>query len=56
MPTVLCRPGCGDVCLLADSDVGTLRRWSIVGGALQPLQDVTLETITGLPPTSLGGY
>jgi hypothetical protein len=53
---VLCRPGCGDVCLLADSDVGRLRRWSIGGGALQPLPDVTVETITGLPPTSLGGY
>ncbi len=29
---VLCRPGCGDVCLLADADVGKLRRWNIVNG------------------------
>jgi hypothetical protein len=52
----LCRPGCGDVCLLADADVGKLRRWSIAGGALAPLPEVTVETITGLPPTSLGSY
>lgn len=53
---VLCRPGCGDVCLLADADIGKLRRWSIVRGMLQPLPDATVEMITGLPPTSLGGY
>jgi hypothetical protein len=53
---VLCRPGCGDICLLTDSDVGKLRRWSIASGMLQPLADVTVETMTGLPPVSLGGY
>jgi hypothetical protein len=53
---VLCRPGCGDVCLLADSDVGRLRRWKMTAGAMQALSDVTVENITGLPPLSLSGY
>jgi hypothetical protein len=53
---VLCRPGCGDVCLLADGDVGKLRRWSIVNGGLQTLFDVVVDPVTGLPPSLLGGY
>jgi hypothetical protein len=53
---VLCRPGCGDVCLLADADVGKLRRWSISGSMLTPMSDVTVDPSTGLPPVSLGGY
>jgi hypothetical protein len=53
---VLCRPGCGDVCLLADQDVGKLRRWDIVNGALVPTSDVTVDPTTGLPPSLLGGY
>jgi hypothetical protein len=53
---VHCHPGCGDVCMLADADVGRLRRWSIVGGALQAMSDVTVDPTTGLPPVSIGGY
>jgi hypothetical protein len=53
---VLCRPGCGGTCLLADGDVGKLRRWSIVGDALQAASDVTVDATTGLPPSLLGGY
>ena len=53
---VLCRPGYGDVCLLADMDVGKLRRWNIVGGALTPMSDVTVDPTTGMPPSLLGGY
>jgi hypothetical protein len=53
---ILCRPGCGDICLMADADVGKLRRWSIGAGALTPLSEVTVETMTGLPPVSLAGY
>ena len=52
----LCRSGCGDVCLLADADLGKLRRWSAASGALQPLSDLTVENLTGLPPMSLSGY
>jgi hypothetical protein len=53
---VLCRPGHGDVCLLADQDVGKLRRWDIVGGALMATSDVTVDPTTGLPPSLLGTY
>lgn len=53
---VRCAPGCGDVCLLADSDVGKLRRWSIMGSTLTPLSDVTVNPSVGLPPVSLGAY
>lgn len=53
---VLCRPGCGDVCLMADGDVGKLRRWSIAGGSLSPLSDVEVDPKTGLSPVALGGY
>ena len=53
---VLCRPGCGDVCLLADADVGKLRRWSIAGDTLQALSDIPVDPTTGLPPALLGGY
>ncbi len=53
---VLCRPGCGDVCLLADADTGKLRRWSITGSTLTPMSDVTVDPKTGLPPVALGGY
>jgi hypothetical protein len=53
---VLCRPGCGDVCLLADADLGKLRRWSIAPDGLHPLADVTVEMMTGLPPMQLSGY
>jgi hypothetical protein len=53
---VKCRPGCGDVCLLADGDVGKLRRWQIASGALQPWSDVTVDPSTGLPPVLLGAY
>jgi hypothetical protein len=53
---VLCHPGCGDVCLLADSDVGKLRRWKILPQDLAPMADVTVDTAVGLPPSSLGGF
>jgi hypothetical protein len=51
-----CRPGCGNVCLLADADVGKLRRWTVAADGLHALGDVQVETMTGLPPMSLGGY
>lgn len=53
---VLCHPGCGNVCLMADADVGRLRRWSISGGALKAMSDVSVDPATGLPPVALGGY
>jgi hypothetical protein len=53
---VLCRSGSSSMCLLADADVGKLRRWSIGATGLSALPDVTVETMTGLPPVSLAGY
>jgi hypothetical protein len=54
---VLCRPGCGNVCLMADADVGKLRRWSITPtGALEAMSDLEVNSSTGLPPVLLGGY
>lgn len=48
--------GCGDVCLMADADVGTLRRWTLGGGDIGPWPDVTVDPATALAPVSLGGY
>jgi hypothetical protein len=53
---VQCSPGCANVCLLADADVGHLRRWHIAGADLEPLADVTVDPGTGLPPVGLSEY
>ena len=50
-----CAPGCGDVCLLTDAQRNKLRRWHVAGGVLVPLDDVTVDTIVGLPPRDIGG-
>ncbi|WP_437948302.1 hypothetical protein WME98_48055 [Sorangium sp. So ce296] len=51
-----CAPGCGDVCLLSDAERNKLRRWkATANGALEPLEDVTVDTEVGLPPRSIGG-
>jgi hypothetical protein len=51
-----CSPGCGDVCLLADSDQGVLQRWQVAGDHLAPLAPITVEAAVGLPPIGLGAY
>jgi hypothetical protein len=53
---LLCTPGCGNVCLLADADRGVLRRWAIEAEDLEPLRDVRVEDAVGLPPRGLGSY
>jgi len=53
---VLCRPGCGDMCLMADADIVRLRRWKIGPSGLSAESSVTVETMTGLPPVSVAGY
>ncbi len=53
---VWCTPGCTNVCLLADADVGKLRRWTITPRGLQQLSDIDVDPTTGLPPVSIGGY
>ncbi|WP_437839287.1 hypothetical protein [Sorangium sp. So ce1153] len=53
---VHCSPGCGDVCLVSDAEKNKLRRWKVTAnGALEPLEDVTVDTEIGLPPRSIGG-
>jgi len=59
MPYVLfgmhCSPGCGDVCLLSDAERNKLRRWQVASdGTFMPLADVTVDTVVGLPPRSIG--
>jgi hypothetical protein len=53
---VRCSPGCANVCLLADSDVGKLRRWNITANGLDSPTAITVDSTTGLPPVSLGAY
>jgi hypothetical protein len=59
MPYVLgglhCAPGCGDICLLSDAERNKLRRWHFDGGIFTSLDDVTVDTLVGLPPRDIGG-
>jgi hypothetical protein len=50
-----CAPGCGDVCLLSDAERNKLRRWQFGAGAFTALDDVTVDTVVGLPPRDMGG-
>lgn len=53
--SVYCAPGCGDICLLADAKMNRLRRWHIGnGGVFEELEPLTMETIIGLPPRTIG--
>jgi hypothetical protein len=51
----LCTPGCGDVCLVSDSDRGVLERWAIGDNGLQPLAPLALTGTVGLPPRDVAG-
>jgi hypothetical protein len=52
-----CDPGCGNVCMMADADVGVLRVWPIgSSGTLGAATSVTVNTTTGLPPVLIEGY
>jgi hypothetical protein len=54
---VRCGVGCGsNVCLMADSDVGKLQRWTIASGSLNAMTPVTVDTSVGLPPVGIGAY
>jgi len=53
---LLCTPGCGDVCLLADADHGALQRWSIAEGELESLPLLRVTGTVGLPPRDLGTF
>jgi hypothetical protein len=51
---LLCSPGCGDTCLLADAEEGRLMRWSIGAEGLEPLPPVAIRESIGLPPREIG--
>jgi hypothetical protein len=53
---LLCSPGCGDVCLLADAERGVLQRWSAGDGELLPLPALPVDDSVGLPPRDIGSY
>jgi hypothetical protein len=56
---VLCGPGCGNVCMMADADLGVVQRWSITPAAatgLTAMSPITVDSTTGLPPALLEGY
>ncbi|HVR19306.1 MAG TPA: hypothetical protein VMS65_06415 [Polyangiaceae bacterium] len=53
---LLCTPGCGNVCLLADADRAVLARFAIANGALEALPSIRVEDEVGLPPRGLGSY
>ena len=53
----VCSPGCADVCLLADADVGRLQRWTITPGGLSRARRRSTSTPqVGLPPVAIGAY
>jgi hypothetical protein len=51
---ILCTPGCGDVCLVADGDRRSLLRWAITPSGLEPLDALPIGRAVGLPPRDLG--
>jgi hypothetical protein len=53
---VRCGVGCSNVCLLADSDMDKLQRWSIGSSGLTAMAPVTVDTSVGLPPVAIGAY
>jgi hypothetical protein len=54
--SVRCSPGCGDVCLAADSDKAVLHRWHATAKSFDAMDDVKVEQTVGLPPRALYGY
>ncbi len=52
---VNCLPGCGDMCLLADKDLGQIRRFDIKASFAEGAP-VTIGSGGGLPPVGLGAF
>jgi len=52
---MLCTPGCGNTCLVADADRSVLQRFAIDGDELSPLGALGMKGTVGLPPRELGG-
>jgi hypothetical protein len=52
---LLCTPGCGDTCLIADADRGVLQRFTFDGDALVLQAPRAIAGSVGLPPRDVGG-
>jgi len=52
---MLCSPGCGEHCLVADADRGVLERWAITQDGLLPEPPLAIGGSVGLPPRDVGG-
>ena len=52
---MLCTPGCGDYCLVADADERVLERWAITPEGLIPAPALAIQGSVGLPPRDVGG-
>jgi hypothetical protein len=52
---MLCTPGCGGICLVADADRGVLERFAIDGDALSHLDPLGVTGTVGLPPRDVNG-
>jgi hypothetical protein len=52
---MLCTPGCGDRCLVADADRRVLERWRITEAGLEPEPPLALSGSVGLAPRDVGG-
>jgi hypothetical protein len=53
--SLLCTPSCSDVCLVADQEHSTIRRFSIAGD-LEEHESVSVGSDSGLPPVNLGTF
>lgn len=54
--SVHCAPGCGDICLVTDAEIGRLRRWRLADGSgFEELSSMTVDTTIGLSPSAIGG-
>ena len=51
---ILCTPGCGDLCLLADGDRRSLLRWAVTPDGFEALAPEPMGGGVGLPPRDLG--
>jgi hypothetical protein len=54
---VRCGAPCGSPCLVADAELGGLRRFRVTTGPWpESMGEVKVDTLTGMPPRYLGGF
>jgi hypothetical protein len=53
---VRCTPGCGDLCVFADSQKSALDFWQVSGTSFKSLAPVNPDPKPGLPPVALGEF